>query len=454
MHEGRLNAWRVVFWGVCLSLLFAACSPFRPADDPAPPETLPDDTPAVIIDDEDDVIEIEYWQYNYGADVTAMDILIEQFHAQHPHIRVVHNYETAYDDFLDVMAARIPAGVGPDVISLFYGWQTDWIDAGYLVPLPEEFFPHQTVRAEFVPMIEAGFLDGELYTLPTAVRTAALFYNKDLLTEAGLNPDNPPSTLAELESQAVQCTQRSEDGSYEIMGFPVAVNGLADLWFREVLLRQFGQAPYSEDRRTVQWNASPAGYAAWAQLVKFQAELETGDAVLFENDPNLFLTGQACFHIDTSFRLEIIAANAPDMHFGVIELPTYNEDRHTFAAYWTHGLTPKGASSPERLEASAQFLHFITRAEAGRLWLDIVGELPAQRAAVEDEVLRHDLQLGPFIAGLDYAHAPFIVDEEAERAALAAAYDAVVFDGANPAGQLDAAVDAVQAIFDDFWARR
>ena len=34
--------------------------------------------------------------------------------------------------------ASVPAGVGPDVATLFYGWQPAWIEADYLVPLPEE----------------------------------------------------------------------------------------------------------------------------------------------------------------------------------------------------------------------------------------------------------------------------------------------------------------------------
>ena len=38
---------------------------------------------------------------------------------------------------------------------------------------------------------------------------------------AGLDPENPPTTLEELEEQAVACTVKADDGSYEIMGFPV-----------------------------------------------------------------------------------------------------------------------------------------------------------------------------------------------------------------------------------------
>ena len=194
----------------------------------------------------DEVVEIEYWQYNFDARIDAMNQLIAQFEAENPNIKVIHNSDIPYDDFRNKIAASVPAGVGPDVVSLFYGWQPAWIDAGYIVPLPEDEFPPDQIRSEFSPMVEGSFFDGKLYTLPTAVRTLALFYNKDLMAAAGLDPENPPRTLDELKDQAVKCTVKEGD-EFKVYGFIVNPEGQAHHWFREVLLRQFGQQPYSDD---------------------------------------------------------------------------------------------------------------------------------------------------------------------------------------------------------------
>ena len=43
-------------------------------------------------------------------------------------------------------------------------------------------------------------VDGEYWGLPTAVRSLALFYNNDLLKEAGLS--GPPETLDDLVDYA------------------------------------------------------------------------------------------------------------------------------------------------------------------------------------------------------------------------------------------------------------
>lgn len=437
-----------------LTLLLSACAPTAIPAPPAPAAGDAGATEAAAEAASGEVIEIEYWQYNFEARIKAMDQLIALFEEQNPGIKVIHNSEVPYDNYRDKIAASVPAGVGPDVATLFYGWQPVWVSEGYIVPLPEDAFPPDQISAEFSPMVQASFQDGKLYTLPTAVRTLALFYNKDLMTQAGLDPEKPPTTLEELEQQAVQCTRLDAQGNYEIMGFPVSMTGQAHHWFREVLLRQFGQQPYSDDYTQVLWNASQGGYDAWNELLKFQTELKTGDATLFDGDPNFFLNGKACFHIDGSFRLGTIASNAPDLNFGVVELPEHNGVKSTFGSYWTHGITQKAAADPARMAAAVKFLQFITTPEAGALWVKATGELPAQLAAASDPELLADPKLGAFAAGLPYARSTFFVDESKDRQALIDAYNAVVLNGADPATELDFAVETVQALLDEYWAKQ
>lgn len=450
IHRLSLFAALAIF-----ALLLAACPAAVPApagEGAAPAATTAGSEESSSEATTGDVVEIEYWQYNFQARIDAMNQLIELFEAENPGIKVIHNSDIPYDDFRDKIATSVPAGVGPDVVSLFYGWQYDWINAGYLVPLPDTEFP-LSMLDDFSAMVQASVINGKLYTLPTAVRSLALFYNKDLMTAAGLDPENPPKTLTELEEQAVKCTVKDGD-TYEVYGFIVNPGGQAHQWFRQVLLPQFGQQPLSEDLRTVQWNASDAGYAAWDEFLKFQTELGTGIAGVYENDQDGFLAGEVCFHIDGSFRLGNIASAAPDLNFGVVELPEHNGVKATFGSYWTHGITQKAAADPARMDASMKFLKFITSAEAGALWVKIVGELPAQLAAANSEELLADPKLGAFAAGLEYAQATFFVNEADDRQAIIDAYDAVVLNGADPHAELDFAVERVQEMYDEFWANQ
>jgi multiple sugar transport system substrate-binding protein len=412
---------------------------------------------AVSAQDEE-VIEIEYWQYFFDARVTAMDMLIEQFEAENPDIRVIHNSDIAYDNFRDEIAASAPAGVGPDVVSLFYGWIPAFVDAGYLVPLPEEEFPAEWIESYFSPMVAESQFNGEYWALPTAVRTLALFWNKDLFEAAGLDPEQPPTTLEELVEMAIATTVYDGNGT-EINnitseGFAVGMTSQDHHWFREILLRQYGGVPYSEDNREVLWD-SEEGCEAFTYLTEFETLHKTGSNDLFTDATEAFINGHQALHIDGSFRIGSLTANAPDLNYGVTELPLGpNGEAHTFGSYWTHGITRRAAEDPARMEAATRFLKFITSAEAGLLWVEQVGELPAQLEAASDEELLEDPILGPFAAGLGYAHATFFVDETAQRQHLVDAYDLVRLSGVAPCDALAEAAALEQDLLDDFWEGR
>ena len=407
---------------------------------------------------QDDVVEIEYWQYNFAPRVEAMDILIGLFEVANPGIRVVHNSDIPYDNFTDEIAASAPAGVGPDVVTLFYGWIPAFVDAGYLVPLPDDPFSEEFIRDTFSPMVAGSQFEGSFWAIPTAVRSLALFWNKDIFADAGLDPESPPQTLDEMVEMAIATTVYDGDPSdiFSItrQGHAAALASQDHHWFREVLIRQFGGAPYSDDGRTVTYN-SEEGCAAFSWLAAFETEHVTGSNDILDGATNAFINGDTALHIDGSFRVGTIARNNPDLNYGVAELPAGpNGDRYTFGSYWTHGITRRANEDPARLEAAAKFLRFVTSPPAGTLWVNLVGELPAQAAAASDDGILSDPILGPFSAGLAYANATFFVDERPQRQVLIDAFDNVRLGGMDPCDALDEAAAAEQELIDNFWADR
>ena len=411
-----------------------------------------------VVGAQDDMVEIEYWQYNFGARVDAMNMLIEQFEAENPGIHVVHNSDIPYDNFRDELAASAPAGVGPDVVTLFYGWIPAFVDAGYLVPLPDDPFSEEFILETFSPMVANAKFEGSYWAIPTAVRSLALFWNKDIFADAGLDPESPPATLDDFVAAAIATTKYDGDESdiYSIVqqGHAPALSAQDHHWFREVLIRQFGGAPYSDDGRTVTYN-SEEGCAAFSWLAAFETEHLTGSNDILDGATNAFVNGESALHVDGSFRIGTIRGNNPDLNYGVTELPVGpNGEQHTFGSYWTHGITRRANADPARLEASVKFLQFISTPEAGTLWVNNVGELPAQLAAASDEMILADPVLGAFSAGLAYSHATFFIDESAQRQVLIDAFDNIRLAGMDPCDALDEAAAAEQELIDAFWAGR
>nr|WP_240512694.1 sugar ABC transporter substrate-binding protein [Streptomyces griseoruber] len=64
--------------------------------------------------------------------------------------------------------------------------------------------------------IKAGTYDGKKYVVPHTLDLSVLFYNKDLYRKAGLDPEKPPTTLAEWDAQAraVDALGSGVDGTF------------------------------------------------------------------------------------------------------------------------------------------------------------------------------------------------------------------------------------------------
>ena len=399
---------------------------------------------------QEEPVTITYWQYVFDSRVEAMDQLIAQFEAENPGIRVIH--ETfPYANYEDQVAASLPAGLGPDVVQLFYGWLGAWSRAGYIEPLPEAFFDTAAIDEAFVPMTQAAKLDGLYYGLPTAVRSLALFYNQDMFDEVGI--EAPPSTWEEFIAAAAALTvQRGP--RFERIGFGLAPGGQDHHLLREVLTRQFGTAPYSEDGRSVLYGGEE-GLAAFEFYLSLVTEHGVASVDFPGQETGAYRDGFAVQEsigmiFDGSFAIGTIG-NRAEFTWGVTEIPVHDDGvQANFGSFWMNSLTPNAFVDEARLEASAKFLEFVTSEDAMRLWLEVVGELPARQVLIEDPELAADPILGPFISSLAYATATQFVDESAQRQLMVDAINRVLINEVDPASSWQQAAAEDQALLDQF----
>lgn len=397
-------------------------------------------------------VTITYWQYFFESKVKLVDQLIAQFEAQNPGVRVVHEH-FPYDAYNQKVASAVPAGQGPDVINLFYGWVPLYVDSGYLQPLPTDAFPPVQIERDYVPMIKAARFDGKYWALPTAVRSLALFYNADLFRTAAVV--RPPVTWDEFQSAAERMTTRDDRGRITVQGFGIAPSGQDHHLLREVLFRQWGASPYSADSRRVTY-ASTAGVEAFRWYTELITKAKIGAIDFFPGAGgyrNAFMAGRAGMIVDGSFAVGAIRRGTRAA-WGVAPLPgkTVGGAPSNFGSYWVHGLTTK-AQGPRR-DPSIAFLKFLISEGTQRLWLDAVGELPAFKRLVEDPRLAADPSFGPFISALPHARATFFIDEAAQRQVIVDAVNEVVLNNKSPRQALEEAAAKEQKILDDFWAKR
>jgi len=387
-------------------------------------------------------VEIEYWQYFFEQRVTAMDKLIDNFEAANPGVTVKMTH-FPYADYRTKVAASIPAGEGPDIVQLFYGWLNDYVAAELIQPLPADTFPAERIEAEFYPMVQAMKIDGEYWALPTAVRSLALFYNERLLEAAGVSV---PTTLDELVAAAKATTERDGAGNITTVGLTTGMTGQDHHWWREVLVRQFGGAPYTDDYQTVTYNDA-AGLAALEWYVSLGGPEGVTQVGFMDEAQAAFKAGRAALHIDGSFRIGALA-DARGLNWGVAELPAGPDGTQSnYASYWVNAIT-SSAEGPE-YDAAVKFMEYITSDEAMAIWLEEVGELPAKPSA--GEVASDDPVYGPFIRGLEYAHTTIFANESGQRDLMTDMVNRILLEGQSPADSLAAAAAAEQALLDGYY---
>lgn len=397
-------------------------------------------------------VTITYWQYFFESKIKLVDQLIQEFQAQNPGIRVVHE-NFPYDAYNQKVASAVPAGQGPDVINLFYGWVPLYVDSGYLQPLPADAFPATAIERDFVPMIKNSKFDGKYWALPTAVRSLALFYNMDLLRAAGYT--RPPATWEEFAMMAERTTVRDASGRITTEGFGVAPAGQDHHLIREVLFRQWGVAPYSADGRRVTY-ATAKGAAALKWYTDLITQRKAGVIDFFPGGNgyrDAFMAGRAAMIVDGSFAIASIRSRTK-AGWGVTVLPRVSAggEASNFGSYWVHGLTTRAQGA--RRDAAIKFLRFLTSEDVQRRWLQQVGELPASRRLLNDASLTADPIIGPFIQGLASARATFFIDETAQRQVIVDAVNEVVVNNKSPMQALQEAAAKEQKVLDDFWAKR
>jgi multiple sugar transport system substrate-binding protein len=392
-------------------------------------------------------VTLTYWQYDYASKVSTMNELIKKFEAANPDIKI--KQETfPYDAYNQKVASSVPAGQGPDVVNLFYGWLPQYVDSGYLQPLPARDFPVKKIDSDFVPMVQTSKIGGQYYALPTAVRTLALFYNKDLFKAARITP---PRTWEDFIA-AGQKIVKGAPPRFTTLGFGIQPDGQDYHMVREVLVRQFGGTPYSKDGKTAAYD-SEAGRKAMTFYTDLFTRYRLGTPNFFPGNNSYrdaFIAGKVGMIIDGSFAINTIKSGAK-FEWGVIPLPVLKDNgiRSNFGSYWVNGIT-KNAKG-EKLDAAVKFLKFLTSETTQRTWLDSVGEIPASRKLAGDPALRKDPVFGAFVASLPFAHSTLFVDEAGQRKAWVDAINTVILKGAKPADAIKQAAAEEQKILNSYY---
>ncbi|MVA74434.1 extracellular solute-binding protein [Auraticoccus sp. F435] len=231
-------------------------------------------------------------------------------------------------------------------------------------------------------------VEDQLYGLPLIVDNRSLFYNEEILADAGVEP---PTTWEELLSVAEATTRRS-GGKLEVAGFALDDPGLFSMW-----IRQAGGKMLNDDNQTVAFN-SPEGLAVlqfWQQLMDagvYELGFGKGGAPFAEKKVGLAYTGPWSF---TDFD------KVDDLVYGTTE-PVAGPGGGKAAGMGGFGLAiPEGARNAD---GAWEFMKWWCADPANALQFGkISGQIPANRTAANDAYFTEDEKYEALVATMEYA---------------------------------------------------
>ena len=212
----------------------------------------------------DGKVHVAYWEKWVSFEGQAMQTVVAEFNRSQDRI-VVDYLPTSQIDRKMLVATA--GGDPPDVVGLWAYNIASFGDAGALQPLDDFIRADGTTPeawlARYYPVYARMMQHaGRVYAGIATPATIALYWNKTLFREAGLDPDRPPRTLAEFNDYARRLTQHDpKTGAITQMGFLPQDPG----WWPWVFLLWFGGELFDGRQVTLATNAKNLEAMRWIE---------------------------------------------------------------------------------------------------------------------------------------------------------------------------------------------
>jgi multiple sugar transport system substrate-binding protein len=145
-----------------------------------------------------------------GGNKGMVDLLVCGWNEKNPDKPINLSY-IPHTEMVDKIARGIATGDVPDLMGMDLIYAPQFENAGQLVDITDQISAWPELTTASPGHMTVATFNDRLYGVPLYADVSALFYNKDLFTKAGLDPDKPPTSLAELREYADKITALGGD---------------------------------------------------------------------------------------------------------------------------------------------------------------------------------------------------------------------------------------------------
>src|SRR5829696_4977489 len=333
-------------------------------------------------------VELTVWNPFTGPDGNFFSQIVDDFNAATPTVKVTVQTQPGAE-YVQRLEAAAAANQLPHVIAAGYDALPQLTENGIVVPI-DEFAQTGGYDASMFPeaIWNAGQWKDQRVGVPIDTHPMILYYNKKLFTDAGLDPDAPPTDKASFEAAIKAIAEKTDaDGLQMVASGPGANFLVGILW--ATLFYQGGGEWTNADFSEATFN-SEAGVAASEYLVKLVNDLKV-PKVESDAELNAFTQGKNAMMFNGIWQLSA-AQDALGEDLGVAPIPNFFGP-----GTWggSHNLAVTAAAQDGDLKQAAYY--FIDWFSKNSLNWGAAGQVPA-RNEVREQVTSDGEGLPPLVA--------------------------------------------------------
>ncbi|MEX2369125.1 MAG: extracellular solute-binding protein [Candidatus Paceibacterota bacterium] len=238
----------------------------------------------------------------------------------------------APDQFEAQLVNALARGQGPDVVLIPHTKLLPLLDL--ITVIGEDFFPARQFRDSFVEGSEIFLSNQGVYALPVAVDPLVMYWNRDILTEAGYT--TPPVTWDDVATYVPSITNSDNTGNISTAGIGL---GTADniFYIKEILSSLFLQinngivGQFLDGELVSVLSEASAGNKSAASAVSLYTQYANPDTSVytwnnsFNSAEEAFTAGNLALYLGMSSDIQRLRQRNPNLNFDVAILPQLSE---------------------------------------------------------------------------------------------------------------------------------
>lgn len=339
---------------------------------------------------DDDIVTIDF-VHIFSDDLRPLVIqeIIDAFEAENPHVKVNAYSTNADSDYNEVFLSALDnadLGQAPSIVQVEEGLSRQAIDFEYFIPISEVASEEQLATLDDVLPTVLGFyqIEDELWGMPWNVSNPTLYYNRTAFEAAGLDPEVAPATFEDILN-ACEALMATPDNT-----FSACINWPLSTWFIEQWFAMQGEQFVNNDNgRAGRATETYFNTDTMLDILTWWDQLDANGYYTYSGrigDMNgegvAFLTQRTPIHINSSAGLSLFM-NFSQFELGVAPLPLPHADATNGITVGGGGLWIMADQTEEQIQASVDFVFFLTNTENAIKWHKGTGYVPIRQSSYE-----------------------------------------------------------------------